>query len=159
MKKEELKCLMESMSETAKGLLVRDGKLMPVAFLNSKNNVDIIDMSLGNDSDMVTQLDILRDVVKKKNADAIFILVESWYVPYGGRHIDIEPRKDPSRKECIVMIGECEDGNLTIMQTFDRHDGKIVFGEIIHIGTTASQKFNFGIRDRNKQREDLRDLS
>lgn len=163
MKKEELKVRMEDILETAKMVLEKDGKLVPMAFMKHNDNVDVIPLSFRDNDEKNRQLSTLRDTVKKKNADAIFIVTESWYVTSDSCHLAIEPSKDPARKECILMMGECEDGNTAIMQMFDREDGKengkIVFGEKIDMGETISLKFHFGIKDKKKQNKGLRDLN
>lgn len=127
------------------------------------DNVDIIALSFGNNSEKRRQLSILRDTVTKRNADAVFILAESWYVTTDHSHVDIEPSKDPKRKECIMMTGESENGNFTTIQLFEREggneNGKIVFGEKIDVGETTSLTFSFGIKDRKKQNYCSRDLN
>lgn len=163
MKIEELKVAMEDMLETAKVLLIKDGKLVPVAFMEHHNNIDIIPLSFRDNDEKVRQLSILKDTVKKKSAEVVFMVTESWYVTAESGNLSTEPSKHPMRKECIMMIGECEDGNFSIMQTFDREcgmeDGKIVFGEKIDIEETVSPRFNFGIKDRKKQNKYLKDLN
>lgn len=163
MKKEELKYSMEDTLETAKEMLLKDGKLVPMAFMQHEDNIDIIALSFRDSYEKNRQLSLLRDIVRKKNAGAVFLLTESWYVTTDSHHLTMEPSKDPKRKECIMIIGECEDANLSIIQLFDRDNGKIVFGEKVDIGETISPKFHFGIKDgkkkNKKQNEDLRDLN
>lgn len=163
MKKKELKDRMEGILQTAKVMLEKDGKLMPMAFVNHHNNVDIIALLFRDRDEKNKQLSVLRDIAKKKNADAIFIVSESWYVTTDSSHLNIVPSKDPRRKECIMMMGECEEGIITIIQVFDREggkeNGKIIFLEKIDWDETISLKFNFGIKDRKKQKIDLKDLN
>jgi hypothetical protein len=155
MKKEELKDYMENILETAKEILVHNENLVPMAFMKYKDNVDIIALSFGDNDEKNRQLSVLKDRVKKKNADAVFVVTESWYVTSNSGYIVTEPSKDPSRKECVLLLGECENGNFSIMQLFDRKDKKIVFGEKIDIGESISSKFDFGIKNRKKWNNDL----
>lgn len=163
MKKEEFKILMEDVLGIAKTHLTKDGKLLPVAFIKYDDNIDIIALSFGDNAEKDECFSILRGYVKKNNADAILVLVESWYVVTNSRNVTIEPSKDPTRKECIMIMGEHEEERVTLVQTFDRKDGKengeIVFGEKINAGDVSSAKFHFGIKGRKKQNENLRDLS
>lgn len=159
MKKEKLEYMMKHTLEDAKTLLLKDGGLMPVAFVKHGNNIDITPLSFEDSDKKDQQLHFLRNIVKKKNADAIFIVTESWYVIADNGHIVSEPSKHPMRKECIMIIGECEDCSMSIIQTFDRKDGKIIFGENVDIEETVTTKFNFGIENRKRQNKNLRNLN
>ena len=158
-KKEELKSLMEDSLEYAKKLLLRDGKLLPVAFIIYGDNIDIIGLSFRDNEEKDQELVILRKLVRKKNAYAVYVIVESWYVTSNKIDLTIEPSKHPMRKECLFIIGECGEGDVTILKMFDRKNGEIIFGEKTDIGKINSLKFDFGIKDMNKQNKDLRDLS
>jgi len=159
MKKEELKSLMDQALEKAKILLLRDGHLVPVAFMHCENNIDVIGLSFKDRADKNRQLSFLKKLVKKKNADAIFIVTESWVITSDTEDLTIEPSKHPMRKECIFIYGECEEGDITIMQIFDKKNEEFVFGERVeHIGA-ISLKFDFGIKDKKKQNKDLSYLS
>jgi hypothetical protein len=163
MKKEELRMATDDILETAKRLLVKDGGLVPMAFIVCGNNVDIKPLSFRDNDEKHRQLSLLRDYVKKKNVDAIVVLAESWYVTSDSSDIILEPSKDPTRKECILMTGEDENGNFSIVQIFDREggkeNGKVIFGERVDVDETISLQFNFGIKDRKKQNIGLRDLN
>lgn len=149
---------MEDILETAKVLLEKDGKLVPIAFIENSDNIGIILLSFSDNDEKSIQLSILRDVAKAKNADAVILVTESWYVTTTSPVITVEPCKDPKRKECIMIVGECEDGNITLVQLFDREggkeNGKIVFREMIGMGGKVSLKFNFGIKDRKKHNKE-----
>ena len=159
MKKEELKNLMEDSLEYAKKLLLRDGMLLPVAFIVSGDNIDIIGLTFRDNDEKDQELFFLRKLVREKNAYAVYVIIESWYVTSNKIDLTVEPSKHPMRKECIFLIGECEEGDVTILQIFDRKDGEIIFGEKTYIDKINSLKFDFGIKERNKQNKDLRDLS
>lgn len=159
MKMAELKNLMEATLEKSKSLLLRDGKLVPVAFIKCANDILVTPLSFEDNDKKNQQLRILRGEVKKKNADAAFLVTESWYITSNSMHISIEPSKHPMRKECIMMIGECEDGNISMMQIFEHNNEKIIFGEKIDMNDPISTKFEFGIRHRHAQNENLRNLS
>src|SRR3972149_6258886 len=151
MKKEELKDIMEETLKTAKSLLIKDSKLIPVAFVRSEDNVDVIGLSF-KDNEENMQLFLLKKLVKMKNANAIFIVTESWYVTSDKKDLKIEPSKHPMRKECIFIYGECEEGNITLMQVFNRKDNdEIVFGEKLDHIDCVSLKFDFGIKENKKQ--------
>jgi hypothetical protein len=163
MKKEELKDIMEDMLGTAKTMLEKDGKLRPIAFMKHNDNFDMIPLSFSDNDEKNRQLSALRILVKKENADAVFVITESWYVSTNNVPLAMEPSKDPTRKECIIMIGECGEGNITIIQLFDREggkeNGKIIFGQKLDREDAISTKFNFGIKDRKRQDKRLRNLS
>lgn len=155
MKKEILKFMIEDILETAKELLVKEGRLRPVAFVSHDDEIEVKPLSFKDNEEKISQLSILKDFVKEKNADAVFILTESWYVETNQGHLTVSPSKDPRRKECIMIIGECEEGDISMVQIFGREDGKengkIVFGKKIDMEGTISSRFNFGIKDRNKK--------
>lgn len=163
MKKEELKDIMEDFLGTAKMALEKDGKLLPMAFLKNDDNIGIIPLSFRDNDEKNRQVSALRIIAKKENAEAVFIVTESWYVTTDNGHVEIEPAKDPKRKECVMMMGECEEGSIAIVQLFDREDGeengKITFGEKIDMEDSISTRFNFGIKDRKKQDKRLRNLN
>jgi hypothetical protein len=163
MKKDELKDLMEDILETAKIALVKDGKLRPMAFLKNDDNFGIIPLSFGDNDEKNRQLSALRIIVKEENAEAIFIVTESWYVTTDKQNLEMEPAKDPRRKECIMMMGECEEGNIAIVQIFERENGmengKIIFGKILDAREEISTRLSFGIKARKKQDKSLRNLN
>lgn len=159
MKKEELKNLMENSLEYAKNLLLRDGSLLPVAFIVYGDNIDIIGLTFRDNEEKDQELIFLRKLVREKNANAVYVIVESWYVTSNKIDLTIEPSKHPMRKECIFIIGECKEGDITMMQIFDRKNGEIIFGEKTDIDKISSLKFDFGIKEINIQNMDLRDLN
>jgi hypothetical protein len=81
----------------------------------------------------------------------MFIVIESWYVTSVKKDFSIIPSKDPMRKECIFVVGECKEGEVTIMQKFERNERKngekdeFIFGEKEYIDIGFS-KFSFGIK-------------
>lgn len=165
MKKEMLKSMIEEVLETAKMILVKDGKLVPISFVGKDGNIEIMPLSFRDKDEKISQLSMLKDFVKKKNADTIFVVTESWYVETDRDHLTMAPSKDPRRRECIMIIGECEEGSVAVIQLFSREDGKengkIVFGKKIDDDEgTVSLKFNFGIKDRKiKYNKFVRDLN
>lgn len=165
MKKEQLKVLMEDSLDRSKEIILKDGRLVPVAFLHYGNNVDIIGLLFEDSTERNRQFSLLRKSAKEKNAEAIFIIIESWYVTVDKKdmvdkkRLQVDPSKHPMRKECIFSYGECEEGGATMVQIFDREGEKIVFGEKVDLKETASLKLDFGIKDKNKQDKNLRDLS
>src|SRR3990167_9404617 len=135
MKKNELKDLMEFTLKKSKELLLRDGYVRPVAFMHYGNMVDIIGLTFKNQEDKEKQVYLLGKLARTKKADAIFIVAESWYVVSDKRDLSIIPSKHPMRKECILVSGECEEGDVAITQKFERKEIKneekeeIIFGE------------------------------
>ena len=119
MKKDELKDLMEDTLEKSKELLSRDGYVSPVAFICYGDRVDIIALSFKNEEDKEKQIRVLGKLARMKKADAIYIVVESWYVTSDKKDLSIIPSKHPMRKECIFVSGECEEGDVLIIQKFE----------------------------------------
>jgi hypothetical protein len=158
MKKEDLKSLMESVLEDSKTLLLKNGRLAPLAFMKCNEEIGVIPLSFRDDHEKNRQISILKVLVKKMNADAMFVVTESWYVTSYGGCIETEPSKHPMRKECIMMTGECEDGRISIVQLFGHEDDSIVFGEKMDMGMPDSSKFNFGIMKKVHD-EKLRNLN
>lgn len=150
MKEEEFKLTLDNALEQAKTLLLRDGKLIPVALVHSGNDAHVLGLSFRDNEQKNEQLTLLKKFVKLKNADAIFVIVESWYVTTDEENLTIEPSKHPMRKECIVVFGEYEGGNLTVMQIFGRKDNEIIFEKKLYMEESISGKFDFGIKNRNK---------
>lgn len=154
MKKDELRNEMETHLESAKSLLLTDGYLVPVAFVYCGNIAYIIQLSFKDQEDKEKQIALLRAVVEEKNADAVFTITESWYV-MADKDLNIAPSEHPMRKECIFLIGECEEGDITLIQIFERKNiddhEKIVFGEKKDIGISHFfGKLGFGIKDKRK---------
>lgn len=163
MKKDVLKILMDDTLEKSKELLLRDGYVAPVAFIFYGDEMGIIPLTFKNDEYKERQIYALREMARVKKADAVFIVMESWYVTSDKKDLSIVPSKHPMRKECIFVVGECEEGDVTIIQKFERKEikgverkenrekgrkenrGEIVFGEKDDIGIGFS-KFNFGIK-------------
>lgn len=149
MKREELEELMTSNLAYAKRLLVRDGKVVPVAFVVYGKNIDIIGLSFRDDDEKIVQIKMLRELAKEKNADAIFMITESWHVRTNkAEDLYIKPRDNPMRKECIFVTGECENARISMMQTFERENDKIVFGERIDMDGLETSRLNFGLKDK-----------
>lgn len=170
MKKDELKVMMEDILGQSKSLLLRDGYLVPVAFMYSGNDLDIFGLKFRTQKEKDEQIMLLRHIVKMKKADAVIMVVESWYVTSDKKDLSIIPSKHPMRKECIFIIGECGEGNSTIMQKFERNTEKekekkertkkgikeeiIVFGEKDNTDTDIGfSKLSFGVKDREKDRD------
>jgi hypothetical protein len=153
MKKDELKDLMESTLEKSKELLLRDGYVHPVAFIYYGNEVDLVALTFENQEDKVKQIYALGKLAKMKKADAVCIVAESWYVTTDKKDLDTMPSKHPMRKECILISGECKEGDIAITQKFERKEikneskEKIIFGEK-DIDTVYSSRFNFGIKKK-----------
>ncbi len=150
MKKEEFKLILENVLEDAKTLLLNAGKLMPVALMYYENDIHALGLSFKDQEQKDEQLSLLKKFVKLKNADAIFVIVESWYVTTDKEKLTVEPSKHPMRKECILVSGEYEGGNLIVMQIFGRKDENIVFEQKVYMEESISEKFDFGIKNRNK---------
>lgn len=152
MKKEELEEEMKRALENAKELLLKSGRILPVAFIYSENGVGIIGFPFKNRIEKEIQVSNLIELVEIENANAIFFIIESWYVVSDKKDLDIEPSKHPMKKECILLFGECEDGNITMMQKFEREKDEIIFGEEIDIDSLGFSRFSFGISDKEKGR-------
>ena len=152
MKKDKLKDFTEHILEKAKSLLLVSGKLVPVAFLHYNDNIDVIGLSFKDNEEKEIQFSFLKKLVEDKNAEAIFIVVESWYVITDKDKLSIEPSKHPLKKECLLLYGESEDRRITIVQFFEKKNGEIIFGEKIN---DVSMNFNFGIYRKRKQNKDL----
>lgn len=154
MKKEELEHIMEEILENAKSLLSKDGYLAPVAFLCIGNEIRVIPLSFKNREEKERQVVLLTNVARMENADALIMVAESWYVTSDKPSLEIEPSRHPMRKECVFVIGEYEEGNITISQKFEREEDKegdrIIFGDIDNMNTFGISKFNFGIKNRKK---------
>lgn len=84
---------------------------------------------------------------KVNKADAVFIIIESWYVTTDKIDESIIPSKNQNRKECIFVIGECKEGDIGISQHFGRKKGKIIFEDKIEMKGMKSTIFGFGIKD------------
>ena len=153
MKKEELEHIMEEILENAKSLLSRDGYIAPVAFLCIGNEIRVIPLNFKNREEKERQVVLLTKVARLENADALIMVAESWYVISNKPSLEIEPSKHPMRKECIFVIGEYEEGDITISQQFEREDkegDRIIFGDRDNMNTSGFSKFNFGIKNRKK---------
>lgn len=163
MKKDMLKTLMEETLEKSKQLLLRDGYVTPVAFMSCENTVGIIPLRFKNHEEKMMQMQALGEMAKVKRADAVFVVVESWYVTHDKVDLSIVPSKHPNRKECIFIIGECEEGYVTLVQTFERREMKgkgkgkkkeeFIFGGQDCLSDTGFSVFKFGIKKTNERSE------
>lgn len=153
MKKEELEHVMKGILENAKSLLSRDGRLVPVAFMCIGNEIGVTPLNFKNREEKERQVALLTKVARLKNADALIMVAESWYVA-SNKPLEISPSKHPMRKECICIVGECEEGDFTITQKFEREediDGdRIIFGERDDMDIFGFSTFNFGIKNKKK---------
>ncbi len=155
MKKDELIKLIDHSLEKAKELLLRDGCLIPVAFVCYKNNIDVIALSFTDEEEKGIQISGIGKIAKMKKADAVFIIVESWYVTSETKDLSIVPSKSPMKKECLFVIGESKEEDIAIIQKFERKKGnnnkeEIIFEKIekidTDIGDIGYSKFKFGIK-------------
>lgn len=142
--KDELRTLMEENLEKAKSLLLRDGYVAPVAFIFVGKNIGICPLRFTDEREKFTQMTALKMFAKAQKADAIFVIIESWYVT--ADKIDVVPSKHPDRKECIFVIGECKEGDITITQKFGRKNEKIIFEDKFEMEGMKSDIFDFGIK-------------
>ena len=151
MKKDKLKDIMEHMLEQAKTLLLRDGYIAPVGFIHYGNKIDIIGLRLKNQEDKEMQILALGEMARVKKADAVITVIESWYVVSDKKDLNIVPSKHSARKECIIAVGECEEGSVMIIQKFERRvrkngkKDKFIFTEKEEDMNIGFSRFKFGI--------------
>ncbi len=133
MKKDKLNKLLSIAQEN----LTKDGKLLPVAFLeledNSEEIIGISDMPEEhiNRAFMLFRLGARAFLDFKKKVNKISFLSEVWYSKQDakkkGKKI-IQPRLDPNRKEAIMIIEADNKGKTDIaIKPFTKEKGKIVF--------------------------------
>lgn len=150
MNKDELIENMEHFIEKAKFLLERDGYLVPVAFLFSGDNIGVIGLNFKDQREKQMTMLALKKKADENDADAIIVVVESWYISSPGDKKIVKVKdlgSHPDRKECIFVFGECEYGIATLMQKFEKYKDEIIFKEKIDISSSYST-FDFGIRNR-----------
>ena len=150
----ELRILMEENLEKAKTLLLRDGYVAPMGFIFIGKEIGVCPLRFKDDKEKAKQLYAFKTFAKIKNADAVFVIIESWYVSTTTDKIDksITPSKHPDRKECIIAIGECKEGDITISQKFRREKRKkrkIIFEDKMEMKGMESAIFNFGIKEEH----------
>lgn len=151
MKKDQLKDLMELTLEQSKKLLLRDGYVAPVGFICYGDRIDVVGLIFKNQKDKEIQIRALGKMARTKKADAVFIVIESWYVTSVKKDFSIIPSEHPMRKECIVVVGEYEQGDVNIIQKFERNKrengekDEFIFGEKEETDTGFS-RFSFGIK-------------
>lgn len=164
MKKDILKGIMMHNLEQAKKLLQRDGYVAPVGFIYYGNKVDIIGLSLKNQEDKEMQILTLGKMARKKKADAVITVIESWYVATDKKDLNIVPSTHPARKECIIAVGECEEGDILMTQLFERSERKngekekdeFIFGEKLEDMDIGFSRFKFGIYKKDKDTDSYR---
>ncbi len=156
MEKDQLKDLMEHTLEQSKKLLLRDGYVTPVGFICYGDKIDIVCLTFKNQEDKGIQIGALGKITRTKKADAVFIISESWYVTSVKKDFSIIPSEHPMRKECIIVVGECEQGDVNIMQKFERHKREneekddFIFGEKEY-NDTGFSRFSFGIKKQKRK--------
>lgn len=132
MKKDELEHIMEGILDDAKSLISKDGYIAPVAFMCVGKVMHIVKLNFKDKEEKEKQISILTTMARIQKADALIMVVESWYVASDRPNLEIEPSKHPMRKECIFIVGECNEGKVTIAQKFEREKGenrdRIIFG-------------------------------
>lgn len=147
--RDELRIMMEENLEKAKTLLLRDGYVTPVGFVFTGKQIGVCPFRFRNEKEKVKQLSAFKMFAKINKADAVFVIIESWYVTTDKKDGNIVPSKDPNRKECVFVIGECKEGVITITQKFGRKKGKIIFEDKDEMIGMESAIFNFGIKDEH----------
>lgn len=157
MQKAKLKELMEENLMKAKELLLKDGYVAPMGFIFSPTGIGICPLRFRDNKEKILQLLGLKGVAQAKKADAIFIIIESWYVKRKIENIqeaeeeNIIPSRQPDREECIIVMGECKEGNIGILQRFKREGKKIIFEEKVEMEEMISPLFtNFGIKEEER---------
>ena len=145
----ELRILMEENLEKSKALLLRDGYIAPMGFIFIGKQIGICPLRFKDEKEKVRQLSAFKMFAKIKKADAVFVIIESWYVTTDKIEKSIIPSKHPDRKECIFVIGECKEGVITISQKFGRKKKKIIFEDKMEMKGMESIIFNFGIKEEH----------
>lgn len=147
--RDELRAAMEENLEKAKTLLLRDGYVAPIGFIFIGKQIGICPFRFRNEKEKARQLSTFKMFAKINKADAVFVIIESWYVISDKKDESIIPSKSPNRKECIFVIGECKEGVISISQKFGRKKGKIIFEEKEEMKGTESVIFSFGIKEEH----------
>ena len=167
MKKDELEHIMEDILGDAKSLLSRDGYVSPIAFMSVGKIMHIIKLNFRNKEEKEEQVLMLTTIARIQKADALIVVAESWYVTSNKPNLEIEPAKHPMKKECILLVGECEEERVTITQKFEREKGtdgdRIIFGERDYVDTFDFHPMNLGIKrvkkhDKDTLKSDIKDL-
>ncbi len=144
--KDELRNFMEEYLEKANILLLRDGHLDAVGFIFVGKEIGVCPLRFKDAKEKHRQLNALKMFAKIKKADAVFVMIESWYVTSDKRDEKIIPSKHPDRKECIFVIGECREGNITIKQNFGRKHDKIILEDKVEMSGVETETLDFGIK-------------
>ena len=147
--RDKLRILMEENLEKAKTLLLRDGYVAPMGFIFIGKEIGVCPLRFKDEKEKAKQLFAFKKFAKIKNADAVFVIIESWYVTTDKIDKSIIPSKHPDRKECIFAIGEGKEGAITIIQTFGRKKKKIIFEDKMEMKGMESAIFNFGIKEEH----------
>jgi len=119
----------------AKDLLIKEGKLMPVAFLELTNKANAIIGIPDMPQDYTDRAYMFfklgaSSYLEGKKVREISLLTETWYSkPVGKGENIITPSQDPNRREAIAIITVNAKGKCSfMMQPFKKEGEDIVFG-------------------------------
>ena len=139
--------------KSAKKNLESDGELAPMAFLHTRDNtLGIINGSMFFDSrankDVISG--ILRDLIKEKDGDAIFLVTEAWVKKSNAKdkeNIEKIIAADSiehleGTEEAIMILCETELYNKTITVPFMKgRNDEIVYGEMVILDGKVEGRF------------------
>ena len=135
----------------AKELIVKDGKLMPVAFLKVKGEESPVIAGLEIPEDQRTRQFMFFKLgakvrLDRKEIDEITFLSEVWYSNPSKDKFDenkfIMPSQDPEKKEAIMILSADIKGKYNFsIQPFKKEGEKITFEKDEKVETDTADKF------------------
>ena len=122
----DLEKTVDNIIDMAKEDLERNGKVSPICFLISEEDVKIAPFSFGNEREKIESAKRLRRVVTVLKPSAIICIFEAWMAELEeGEKWDnrIPVRKMPNKAECIIIEGVMENGKeICCVQKFGRDE-------------------------------------
>lgn len=121
---------------TARTNLERDGQVYPVAFVFANDTFEVILMLWEGDDEKEMAAKLLQLQSKRPDVEAIFTVLESWFImkPVDHQHSesDIPPSMSINRKECVMFQLSTRSGNKVAMAEITYpSEGVKSFGEVV----------------------------
>lgn len=150
MKKKDLS--IKEIQETVESLLLKDGVLIPVIFIHTKDGALIVDVEEGMKSDEAkdNMIEALARMAVEKEAHKMTVVSECWgykaptdmteeqiaKVVALGKH-----RHQFEKEEMYQIMEITKDGVNMLTRTFYRDDNTITFGDVVESSQVTLDRF------------------
>ena len=141
------------MLDTAKQELIKDGSIMPKAFIIKDAEIIVIMMEYADDDEK----DMIRKKLKKFVLDSgskeYYMVQEMWVSRQKDDMLHVVPRRDINKREAIAVIRHAPEKSDMLILEFKRDkDDKIIFSDKEQVAEQQSSYWNAWGDDGKKMR-------